>query len=60
MLAFDPTLESLSLGKFAEKNEINNVVFFNADLFEDPIEENSFDIVWCSEFYIILKILKKV
>ncbi len=49
VVALDPTFESLALGrKFAKDNGINNIVFFNADLFQDPIEENSFDFVWCS------------
>ena len=49
MVALDPTKESLELGKnFAKQNNINNVVFFNADIFDDPIKAKSFDFVWCS------------
>jgi len=49
IVALDPTKESLELGKnFAEQNNINNVLFFNADIFDDPIKAESFDFVWCS------------
>lgn len=49
IVAMDPTFESLSLGKsFAKKNKINNVIFLNADIFDDIIEDNYFDFVWCS------------
>ena len=49
IVALDPTLASLKLGKdFANKNNIENVIFLNADLFDDPCENNYFDFVWCS------------
>lgn len=49
VVAMDPTLESLKLGKdFAEKNDISNLVFLNSDIFDNQIEDNSFDFVWCS------------
>ena len=49
LVAMDPTKESLKLGKeFAEKNNIKNVIFLNSDIFDDVVEENFFDIVWCS------------
>ena len=49
VIALDPTLESLELGlQFASQNKVSNVRFLNADLFEDPIEEEYFDFVWCS------------
>ncbi len=49
VLAMDPTIHSLKIGRdFARKNNINNVVFLNADLFADPIENGFFDVVWCS------------
>lgn len=48
-VAMDPTKESLKLGKdFAKKNNINNVVFLNTDIFDDVLQENFFDVVWCS------------
>ncbi len=49
IVALDPTLESLKLGKdFADNNNIENVIFLNADLFDDPCKNNYFDFVWCS------------
>lgn len=49
IVAMDPTKESLKLGKdFAEKNNINNVIFLNSDIFDDVLEDNYFDVVWCS------------
>lgn len=49
IVALDPTVESLELGlKFASENKVTNVKFLNADLFEDPIKEGYFDVVWCS------------
>jgi SAM-dependent methyltransferase len=47
--AFDPTEPALRLGyNFALKNNINNVSFVNADIFEDVLEDEAFDFVWCS------------
>ena len=58
--AMDPTMQSLALGyKFCKENNISNVNFVNADLFEDVFNEETFDLVWCSEFCIIQKILIK-
>ena len=49
IVALDPTKESLKLGaNFADKNNINGVTFFNADIFDNPCEEGFFDYVWCS------------
>ena len=49
IVAMDPTIESLKLGKeFAEKNNINNVIFLNSDIFDDVIQDNLFDVVLCS------------
>jgi len=49
IVALDPTKDSLKLGKnFAKSNDINNVIFLNADIFDDPCENNFFDYVWCS------------
>ena len=48
-VAMDPTKASLKLGqKFAEKNNINNVLFLQSDIFNDEVKDNFFDIVWCS------------
>lgn len=47
--AFDPTEGSLRLGyNFASENNINNVTFVNADIFDDVLEDEIFDFVWCS------------
>ena len=49
IVALDPTKESLKLGaNFADKNNINGVRFFNADIFDNPCKEGFFDYVWCS------------
>ena len=46
IFAFDPTLESLKLGqKFAKSNNIKNVNFINADIFDDVLAENIFDFI---------------
>ena len=71
IVAFDSTLESLKLGKiFAKLNDIKNINFVNADIFDDVLKENVFDFVWCNgvlhhtkdpynAFKIILKTVKK-
>jgi len=47
--AFDPTELALRLGyNFALENNINNVTFVNADIFDDILEDEIFDFVWCS------------
>ncbi len=47
--AFDPTEPALRLGyNFASKNNISNVTFINADIFDDVLEDEIFDFVWCS------------
>ena len=47
--AFDPTESALKLGHdFATKNNINNVNFVNADIFDDVLQDEVFDFVWCS------------
>ena len=49
VVALDPTMASLKLGQeFAQKNNINNVTFINASLFQNVIADESFDVVWCS------------
>ena len=49
LIAFDPTLGSLSLGaKFAEDNNVTNVSFVQGDIFDNPIREKSCDVVFCS------------
>ena len=49
VVGLDPTIESLKLASnFAEKNEIENVNFINADILDDVLKDNSFDHIWCS------------
>ncbi|MBD1141549.1 class I SAM-dependent methyltransferase [Pelagibacterales bacterium SAG-MED32] len=49
VVAMDATFESLKLGhSFAEKNNLNNCNFLRADIFDDPINDSVFDIIWCN------------
>lgn len=49
IVAMDPTIDSLRLGwDFAKKNNINNVTFLNSDIFDDAVQDEFFDVVWCS------------
>ena len=49
IVGFDPTIQSLNLAKdFAFKNEISNIEFVNADIFDDVLVDNYFDFVWCN------------
>ena len=49
IICLDPTLASLKLASnFAIENKINNIKFINCDLFDDVMNDNSFDFVWCS------------
>ena len=44
IVAFDPTEAALRLGyDFATKNNINNVTFVNADIFDDILQDEVFD-----------------
>ena len=71
IVAFDPTIDSLKLAKnFAIKNEISNIDFVNADIFDDVLVDDYFDFIWCNgvlhhtkdpykAFQIVAKSLKK-
>ena len=49
IIGLDPTLASLKLAsKFSKENNINNVKFVNADLFDDVISDEFFDFIWCN------------
>lgn len=49
IIAFDPTIESLNLAKnFAVKNNLTNLKFVNADIFDDVLKDNYFDFIWCN------------
>tara|TARA_B110001454_G_scaffold7703_1_gene7384 strand:- start:547 stop:1449 length:903 start_codon:yes stop_codon:yes gene_type:complete len=71
VIGLDPTIESLLLAQdFAKKNNINNIEFVNADIFDDVLKEEVFDFIWCNgvlhhtkdpygAFEILIKSLKK-
>lgn len=47
IFALDPTLASINLGRnFSKKNNIQNVKFINADIFDDVFQEDIFDFIW--------------
>jgi len=49
VVGLDPTIESLKLASnFAKNNDIYNVKFVNADIFDDVLKDNFFDFIWCS------------
>ncbi len=49
IIAFDPTIESLNLAKnFSKQNDITNIKFVNADIFDDVLSKNYFDFIWCN------------
>ena len=49
LVALDGNLNSLKLGqKFSEKNGIKNIHFVCADIFDDRIENSTFDFVICN------------
>tara|TARA_Y100000590_G_scaffold312915_1_gene353707 strand:- start:3213 stop:4112 length:900 start_codon:yes stop_codon:yes gene_type:complete len=70
IVALDSTFESLKLAKsFAYQNNINNIKFVNADIFDDVLSEDYFDFIWCNgvlhhtknpykAFEIVIKYLK--
>ena len=46
-IGLDPTIDSLMLAKeFSDKNNISNINFINADIFDDVLKENVFDFIW--------------
>ena len=49
IVGLDSTIESLKLASnFAKNNDIQNVKFVNADIFDDVLKDNFFDFIWCS------------
>ena len=49
IVAMDATLESLKIAeKFSRKNSINNIRFLNADIFEDVLQDEYFNFIWCN------------
>ncbi len=71
IVGLDPTEESLHLASnFSQSNKIENVNFVNADIFDEVLQDNYFDFIWCNGvlhhtknpyegFKITLKSLKK-
>jgi ubiquinone/menaquinone biosynthesis C-methylase UbiE len=71
IVGLDPTIESLQLGKkFIDKNNLKNINFVRADIFDDVLKDNIFDFIWCNgvlhhtknpskAFDILIKSLKK-
>tara|TARA_B100000780_G_scaffold188609_1_gene132579 strand:+ start:1852 stop:2754 length:903 start_codon:yes stop_codon:yes gene_type:complete len=71
VVAMDATIQSLNLAEeFAKKNNLQNINFLNADIFDDVLVDDFFDFIWCNgvlhhtknpyeAFKIILKSLKK-
>ena len=71
VFALDPTLESIKLGfDFSKRNNIENILFVNADIFDDVFKYEVFDFIWTNgvlhhtknpslAFKIISKYLKK-
>jgi SAM-dependent methyltransferase len=49
IIALDPTIESLNLAKnFSKQNNILNIKFINADIFDEVLSKNYFDFIWCN------------
>ena len=49
VVGLDPTEESLKLAaNFSKKNNIDNINFVNADIFDDVLTDKYFDFIWCS------------
>tara|TARA_B100001063_G_scaffold241007_1_gene267101 strand:- start:3886 stop:4782 length:897 start_codon:yes stop_codon:yes gene_type:complete len=71
IVAMDPTIYSLNLAKnFVDKNNLKNITFLNADIFDDVLSSDYFDFIWCNgvlhhtknpylAFQILAKSLKK-
>ena len=46
IIGLDPTINSLKLAKnFADKNNLENIKFINADIFDDVLKENIFEFI---------------
>jgi len=49
IIGLDPTIDSLKLAKnFADINQITNIKFVNADIFDDVLVDGYFDFIWCN------------
>ena len=71
VVGLDPTIESIELAaKFSTQNNINNIKYVNADIFDDIFKDEFFNFIWCNgvlhhtkdpylAFRILIKSLKK-
>ena len=49
VVGLDPTIESLKLAADFSKNQnIDNIDFINADIFDDVLTDKYFDFIWCN------------
>ena len=49
VVCLDPTIESLKLAAdFSKKQNIDNIDFINADIFDDVLTDKYFDFIWCN------------
>jgi ubiquinone/menaquinone biosynthesis C-methylase UbiE len=49
VVGLDPTIESLKLAAdFSKKQNIDNIDFINADIFDDVLTDKYFDFIWCN------------
>ena len=49
VVGLDPTIESLKLAAdFTKKQNIDNIDFINADIFDDVLTDKFFDFIWCN------------
>jgi SAM-dependent methyltransferase len=49
VVGLDPTIESLKLAvDFSKKQNIDNIDFINADIFDDVLTDKYFDFIWCN------------
>ena len=71
VVGLDPTIESIELAaKFSNQNDIKNISYVNADIFDDVLNDDFFDFIWCNgvlhhtkdpygAFKVLIKSLKK-
>jgi 2-polyprenyl-3-methyl-5-hydroxy-6-metoxy-1,4-benzoquinol methylase len=71
IVALDPTFASLKIASnFSLNNNIKNINYINADIFDDVLQDSYFDFIWCNgvlhhtknphdAFKILTKYLKK-
>ena len=49
VVGLDPTIESIELAaKFSKENNITNIEYVNADIFDDVLSNKFFDFIWCN------------